>query len=116
MAYKTKSIQQVIKEKIVININTGCWEWTSSLDKDGYGVFTRKIPRTRKNKMLKAHRESYKVFKGSVEPGVFVMHTCDNRKCCSPEHLKLGTALDNNRDAIAKGRAYQAIKGFKKIK
>ena len=35
----------------------------------------------------------------------FVLHTCDNRRCCNyKRHLFLGTNLDNVRDMIAKGR------------
>jgi hypothetical protein len=33
-----------------------------------------------------------------------VLHKCDNRKCCNPSHLFLGTNLDNIADKLAKGR------------
>jgi len=40
------------------------------------------------------------------DPGpLVVMHACDNRSCINPDHLSVGTARDNVRDMIAKGRA-----------
>ena len=33
-----------------------------------------------------------------------ILHRCDNRKCCNPQHLFWGTASDNVRDCILKGR------------
>lgn len=32
------------------------------------------------------------------------MHICDNRTCCNPRHLKLGTQKENNNDCQRKGR------------
>ncbi len=36
--------------------------------------------------------------------GMFVLHRCDNRRCCEPDHLFLGSQQDNVTDMIMKGR------------
>lgn len=91
-----------------VNKTAGCWEWTGALSKKGdrrqrgagYGHFmvTWKT-------ITMAHRYSWELAHGPIPAGVFVCHRCDNPKCVRPEHLFLGTALDNTRDMIAKGRA-----------
>ena len=37
----------------------------------------------------------------------FVLHKCDNRPCCNPHHLFLGSMRANQLDAYAKGRKVQ---------
>jgi hypothetical protein len=34
----------------------------------------------------------------------FLMHSCDNRVCCNPSHLKVADLTENNHDAHRKGR------------
>lgn len=72
-----------------------CWIWKGKIGNSGYGVFNRKES---------SHRKSYELFKGEVEPGLCVCHTCDNPKCVNPDHLWIGTQKENITDSINKGR------------
>lgn len=76
----------------------GCWEWQGALTTGGYGLFSHGLPTRR------AHRAAWMLMFGSVPRGIDVCHRCDNRLCCRPSHMFLGTRKDNMQDAKAKGR------------
>jgi hypothetical protein len=85
------------KEIILKNIQVsedGCWLWLGRKQPNGYGIYKSKY----------SHRFSYEIFKGEIPKGLVVMHSCDNRICCNPDHLSVGTYRDNIMDAVKKGR------------
>jgi hypothetical protein len=51
-----------------------------------------------------AARVSWKLHKGPIPPGLKILHKCDVSLCVNPDHLFVGTQLDNVRDMDAKGR------------
>jgi hypothetical protein len=80
-----------------------CWIWTDKKDKNGYGIIYV-------NKNTRAHRYSYELHRRKISDFLFVCHHCDNPSCVNPDHLFLGTALDNARDRDKKKRGYFAKK------
>lgn len=77
-----------------------CWIWQGQCIKDqGYGFFF-----LRKGE-FRAHRIAWLLTYGEIPKGLCVCHRCDNPPCVNPNHLFLGTALDNIRDRHSKGRS-----------
>lgn len=91
---------------LTINSN-GCMEWNKSSDSHGYGDI-----RTKK-KLHRTHRISFEANNRIVLTSQeLVLHKCDNPKCNNPDHLYIGTQLDNVRDMMTRGRsAGQFLKG-----
>lgn len=91
---------EYLKSKIAVDPATGCWNWVGLKFDKGYGYFKCKaVQKT----PLAASRASWIIHRG--HPGnLFVLHQCDNRACCNPDHLFLGTQKKNMEDCKAKGR------------
>jgi hypothetical protein len=105
-------------ESFWARVDTGdksrCWEWQGAKTSSGYGNLSWQ------GKPAQAHRVAYFLTHGGIalqtnfrHEGVakryrrFVLHKCDNRPCCNPHHLFLGSMRANQLDAYAKGRKVQ---------
>ncbi len=82
----------------LVEAESGCWEFIGGITGSGYGAIS--ITHT---KQISAHVLSYQLEKGLIPKGMVVRHTCDNKICCNPEHLIIGTYQDNKDDEVAKG-------------
>lgn len=82
-------------EKVTKNTD-GCWLWTAAKNKDGYGVFYVA------GALVGAHKFSWEIQNGPTR--LSVLHTCDTPACVRPDHLFVGTQLDNMRDCAKKKR------------
>lgn len=77
----------------------GCWIWTAGTNRGGYGKFS-----VHHEDGTTAHRFSWELHNGSIPDGLMVLHSCDNPPCVRPDHLFIGTHMDNCEDAVKKGR------------
>ena len=95
-------IIQRITEHCKRNKITGCFEWQGAITRTGYGNIT--TCKSGKKIWHPVHRLLWELLNGKIPSGLFICHRCDNRRCCEPSHLFLGTAKDNTQDMVKKGR------------
>jgi hypothetical protein len=76
----------------------GCWIWTGAEGHWGYGTFSLE------GETYSTHRLSYIMHYGEIPVDLMVLHYCDTPPCVRPDHLFLGTQLDNQQDRRRKGR------------
>lgn len=84
-----------------VRTTEGCWLWTASFGKRGYGRLAISV---RPFRYVLAHRLSWTLHYGSIPDGLSVLHHCDTPPCVRPEHLFVGTQGDNRDDCVKKGR------------
>lgn len=71
---------------------SGCLYFEGARSRDGYGRFGVN------GKNCLAHRVAYILENGFSNNELYVLHKCNNRACCNPEHLYLGDQIANMRD------------------
>ncbi|HYE94275.1 MAG TPA: HNH endonuclease signature motif containing protein [Terriglobales bacterium] len=84
-----------------------CWPWLACRhNPQGYGLIRRD------KRQYRAHRVAWELHHGTPFPeGKDACHSCDNPWCVNPAHIWPGTARDNIRDAVAKGRVRPPVRG-----
>lgn len=119
----TKNTPETFWSRVERGADPDCWEWQGSKTSAGYGNLSwHGAP-------VQAHRVAYYLTYGGIalQTGFrhdgkakrykrFVLHRCDNRLCCNPNHLFLGSMRTNMRDAYAKGRKTQPKSGHANAK
>jgi hypothetical protein len=88
-------------DKVKIGQPDECWEWQKFRQPRGYGIVRMD------GKCQLAHRVAWTLTKGEIPKDMLACHHCDNPSCCNPNHLFLGTHLDNATDKERKGRGNQ---------
>lgn len=75
-----------------------CWNWKGATrGKNGYGAV--KVD----GKVVSVHKLFYVKYKGEIPEKLLVSHTCNNKLCVNPDHLKLVTAKENHSNGVKRG-------------
>lgn len=97
MEISVKTIER-FEAKFTPEPNSGCWLWIGAKRNNyGYGSFVL-------GRDENAHRAAWIIYRGPIPEGKWVLHKCDVAQCVNPDHLFLGTCLENHADMNKKGR------------
>ena len=78
---------------------SGCWDWSRCKSRKGYGQFRYN------GKTTFTHRYVLEKKIGRpIQKGFMACHSCHNRACCNPEHIREGTAKENTQDMLVANR------------
>lgn len=88
-----------LEDKFYLSVikSDGCWGWLGFARK-GYGSVWHE------GRNIRSNRASWIIHFGEIPDGMRVCHKCDNPSCTNPEHLFLGSDVDNVADRNRKRR------------
>jgi hypothetical protein len=86
-----KDKQDIIERFLsFILVDGECCLWNGVKNSGGYGYFSIN------GKMREAHRVSYELFVGPLDPSLTLDHLCHRRSCVNPKHLEQVTQKENS--------------------
>lgn len=106
--HKRQIINEISEDKLILFLNNvdikqdgSCWTWLGSSNAKGYGICRMKV---QKRVISSSHRISFALF-NNIIPSKYdhIRHLCHNKLCVNPEHLAIGTAMDNVNDSKING-------------
>lgn len=83
----------------------GCWLWKGSRTSFNSGYGQIRID----GRLVKAHRVSYELYHGPLDPNLILLHLCDTKGCVNPGHLRQGTQSENRKEFYAKQKNAQPV-------
>jgi HNH endonuclease len=96
MNYRLDDLTRLVRTKVVVCPECGCWRWTGSRDTSHYAKFKLR------GKTLILHRYAYESLVGPIPDGMTIDHlNCTLRCCINPAHMQVISSLDNTLRANA---------------
>ena len=92
--------------KVNKDAENGCWLWTASVSRHGYGKFGKG---KQGEGWDRAYRVAYRLVVGPIPEGLEFDHLCRNPSCVNPAHLQ----LVSHRDNMLRGNTFGAANAFK---
>ena len=84
----------------------GCWNWVGATNSTGYGTVRfhgKTVTAHRVAAFLTGLIDTTDAPKDRKQNG-FILHQCDNRLCCNPAHMRVGSYAENQREAYQRQR------------
>lgn len=97
--YRHYTLERIEKNVIKNDDPNKCWGWKGT-KKCGGGAGIKY-----KGKMKPAYRILYMLYNNcELTKDMYILHSCDNRECCNPLHLRVGTPAENSKDMTDRKR------------
>lgn len=81
-----------------------CWNWQAGKMRSGYGSVAVN------GKITTTHRAAWFYTYGTMST-LHLLHSCDNKLCVNPNHLREGTNQDNIADKMSRNRQSRGERG-----
>lgn len=87
-----------ILSRVNVDPITRCWNWIGTPKSAYPAVSIERVIKT-------ANRWAWEIWNSEIVPeGAIMMHSCDNTRCVSPDHVSPATYSENVQDMLRKGR------------